>query len=130
MTTNKAQLLVDDKKLVGDDILLWAPMVPVASRTLRTFQKYKELEEKLNTDKAFLREQALGRKVSIVIENTGTVQIKTPPESKPTKSWVVNGDALGALPISIKKMLIKKGVIRVEKKPARISTASVDIRPV
>ena len=98
---------------------------------IKLYNRLKPFEDNLTEVKKMLREEALGRKVMIIIPKSGTVGVKTPPVStKPLKSLMLNTDAFKALPISLQKKLLKAGVVRITRSTPRAATASVTINSV
>lgn len=125
---NLPEILIDDAEPTKEE---FDRMAFLGRDALKIYTRLKPFESDLEQVKKMLREEALGRKVTILVPKAGTVMVKTPPvATKPTKSLVLNHDAFRALPVLQQKSMLRRGVVRIIKTAPRVATASVSISSV
>ena len=96
-----------------------------AINTLEVYTDIKNLNEILENDKAWFRDQALGETLDVAVPGVGKIQVKKPSEGGISTSTVLNVKKFDELSQASKHELIKLGVVEIKTTSRAPSLAAV-----
>ena len=98
-----------------------------AISTLNVFRQVKDLNEILEKDKAYFRDEAQGETTDIIVPSIGKIQVKKPSEGGLSTSTILNLKKWESLDKATQHELIKQGLIEVKTTSRAPSLAAVVI---
>ena len=98
----------------------------LAKLVLELHAQVTKLQEELDTKKDELREIADGKKLNIVVDGVGKINISEPRRGSEKVVLKIDEDVLSKV-VGLKESLVKKGVVKEEIKITAPAKASVSI---